>query len=86
MHGGLGSGRPEPDVEGERTLESALAFNLFLENRCFKKRDSHLIMYKSGNVAKQIDFIFFRRTICKLVTDVKVISGEEVAYCIRYED
>ena len=32
VHGGMGYGRPEPDVEGERTLEYALAFNLLLGN------------------------------------------------------
>ena len=79
MHGGMGYGRPEPDVEVERILEYALAFDLLLANTCFKKRDSHSITYKSGNIATQIDFILFRRTIRKLVTDVKVIPGEEVA-------
>ena len=79
VHGGMGYGRPEPDVEGERILEYALAFDLLLGNTCFKKHDSHLITYKSGNIATQIDFILFRRTICKLDTDVKVIPGKEVA-------
>ena len=79
VHGGMGYGRLEPDVEGERILEYALAFDLLLGNTCFKKHDSHLITYKSGNIATQIDFILFRRTMRKLVTDVKVISGEEVA-------
>ena len=89
VHGGMGYGRPEPDVEGERILEYALAFDLLLGTR-FKKRDSHLITYKSGNIAMQIDFILFRRTICKLVTDVKLIPGEEVALqlasCMRHGD
>ena len=75
----MGYSRPEPDVEGDRTLEYALAFNLLLGNRCSKKYDSHLIMYKSGKVAMQIDLILFQRTMHKLVTDVKVIPGEEVA-------
>ena len=79
VHGGMGYGRPKPDVEGERILEYALAFDLLLGNTCFKKRDSHLITCKSGNIAMQIDFILFRRTMRKLVTDVKVIPGEEVA-------
>ena len=34
---------------------------------------------KSGNIATQIDFILFRRTMRRLVTDVKVIPGEDVA-------
>ena len=75
----MGYGRSEPDVEGERILEYALAFNLLLGNTCFKKRDSHLITYKSGNAAKQIDYILFPRAMPELVTDVKVIPGEEVA-------
>ena len=75
----MGYSRPEPDVEGDRTLECVLAFNLLLGNTCSKKRDSHLIMYKSGKVAMQIDFILFQRTMTKLVTDVKVIPGEEEA-------
>ena len=77
VHGGMGYGRSEPDVEGERILEFALAFDLLLGNTCFKKRDSHLIMYMSGNAATQIYFI--PRAMRKLVPDVKVIPGEEVA-------
>ena len=79
VHGGMGYGRPKPDVEGKRILEYALAFDLLLGNTCFKKRDSHLITYKSWNIAMQIDFILFRRTMRKLVTDVNMIPGEEVA-------
>ena len=74
----MGYSRLEPDVEGDRTLEYTLAFNLILGNTCSKKRNSHLITYKLGKVAMQIDFILFQRTMHKLVTDVKVISGEEV--------
>ena len=75
VHGGMGYGRTEPDVEGGRILEYALAFDLLLGNTCFKKCDSHLITYKSGNIATQIDFILFCRTMRRLVTDVKVIPG-----------
>ena len=82
VHGGMGYGRPEPDVEGERILEYALAFDLLLGNTCFKKRDSHLIRYKSGNIATQIDFIC--RTMRKLVTDVS--SSATLASCMRHED
>ena len=42
MHGGMGYGRPEPDVEGDRTLEYVLAFNLLLGNTWSKKRNDHL--------------------------------------------
>ena len=79
VHGGMGYGRSESDVEGERILEYALAFDMLLGNTCFKKRDGHLITYKSGNAATQIDFILFPRAMRKLVTVAKVITGEEVA-------
>lgn len=79
VHGGLGYGRPEPDTEGERILEYALALDLLIGNTWFKKRDNHLATYKSGGEVTQIDFILFRKNMRNLVTDVKVITGEEVA-------
>ena len=79
VHGGYGYGKPDPVIEGERILEYALAYDLFLGNTCFKKRDSHLITYRSGNTATQIDFVLFRKSLRKLVMDMKAIPGEEVA-------
>lgn len=79
VHGGLGYGRPEPDTDGETILEYALAFGLLIGNTCFKKRNSHLVTYQSGNAASQIDFILYQQNIRKFVTDVKVNSGKEVA-------
>ena len=73
VHGGYGYGKPELDSEGERILEYALAYGLFLGYTCFKKRDSHLITYRPGNTTTQIDFVLFRKSLCKLVMDVKVI-------------
>ena len=73
----MGYSRPEPDVEGDRTLECVLAFNLILGNTCSKKHDSHLITHKSGKLAMEIDLILFDRTMHKLVTVVKVIPGKE---------
>ena len=75
----MGYSWPEPDVEGDRTLDCVLAFSLLLGNTCSKKRDSHLITYKSEKVIMQMDFNLFRRTMHKLVTDVKVFPGKEVA-------
>ena len=77
VHGGMGCGRSEPDVEGERILEYALAFDLLLGNTCFKKHDSHLITYNSGNAATQIDFILFPKAVRKLVTDVKLFLARK---------
>ena len=78
MHGGMGSAGQNQMLR-ERILEYALAFDLLLGNTRFTKRNSHLDTYKLGNIAMQIDFILFRRTMRKLVPDIKVIPGEEVA-------
>ena len=69
----------EKHTETGMTLrERESGYNLLI-NTCFKKQDSHLITYESGNAATQIDYIMFRKRMRKLVTDVKVIPGEEVA-------
>ena len=67
VNGGYGYGKPDPDSEGERILEYALAYDLFLGNTCFKKHDSHLITYRSGNTATQIDFMLFRKPCTNLL-------------------
>ena len=79
VHGAIGYGQLDPNSEGERILEYALAYDLFLGNTCFKKWDSHLITYRSGNTATKIDFVLFYKSLRKLVIDVKVIPGEEAA-------
>ena len=60
-------------------LEYALALDLAIGNTLFKKRKSHLVTYKSGGAATQIDFILFRKSMCRNILDVKVIPGEKVA-------
>ena len=60
VHGGMGYGSPEPDIECERTLEYALALDLLLGNTCFK---IYLITYMSRNAAMQIDVMLFCRTM-----------------------
>ena len=79
VHGGYGYGKPDPDSEGERILEYALVYDLFLGNTCFKNRDSHLITFRSGDTSTQIDFMLFRKSLRILIMDVKVIPGEEGA-------
>ena len=71
VHGDYGYDKPVPDIEGERILEYALAYDLLLCNTCLKKRYSHLITDRSGNTACVISK--------GPVTDVMVIHGEAVA-------
>ena len=42
--------------EGIRALETLQALKLFAINTGFKKRDEHLITYRSGNHGSQIDY------------------------------
>ena len=70
VHGGYGYGKPDPDSEGERILEYALAYDLFLCNTCFKKRDSHFITYsgKFNNASARrarVDWYLSLFVMCK---------------------
>ena len=65
--------------KGERVLEFAIANELVVGNTWFKKKSEHLVTYQSGNASTQIDFILYRRSFRKQVSNVKVILGEEIA-------
>ena len=77
IHGGFGYGNR--NVEGERILELGAALDKVVCNTFFKKRDSRLVTYKSGQCSTQIDYFMVQRKDWKSIKDVKVISGEEVA-------
>ena len=77
VHGGQAIGKR--NTEGERVLEFAFANELVVGNTWFKKKPKHLVTYKSGNADTQIDFILYRRSFRKQVSNVKVILGEEIA-------
>ena len=77
MHGGFGF--VTRNVEGERILEMGAALDMIVCNTFYKKRDSRLVTYNSGDCKTQIDYIMVRKADAKAVKDVKVLSGEEVA-------
>ena len=77
VHGGQAIEKRSP--EGERVLEFAFANELVVGNTRFKKKPEHLITYQSGNAATQIDFILYRWSFRKQVSNVKVILREEIA-------
>ena len=49
VHGDYGYDKPVPDIEGDRILEYAFAYDLLLFNMCLKKRNGHLITDRSVN-------------------------------------
>ena len=57
-------------------LNFALAYDLLIANTVFKKRESHLVMFRSGQHSSQIDFILTRREDKHDCLDCKVIPGE----------
>nr|CDJ90125.1 Endonuclease exonuclease phosphatase domain containing protein [Haemonchus contortus] len=76
-HGGFGYGSRNTD--GERILEYADSHNLAIVNTRFRKRDSHLITFYSGENRTQIDFVLVRHRDQGLVTDAKTVPYETVA-------
>ena len=77
VHGGQAIGKR--NTEGERVLEFAFANELVVGNTWFKKKPEHLVTYQSGNAVTQTDFILYRRSLRKQVSNVKVILAEECA-------
>ncbi|VDP29299.1 unnamed protein product [Heligmosomoides polygyrus] len=67
------------DLNGHRILEYAESHNLTIVNTVFRKRDSHLISFYSGNTRTQIDFVLVKDRDRSLVTDAKVVPYETVA-------
>ena len=65
--------------EGERLLEFAVANELVVGNFWFKKKFEHLVTYQSGDCKTQIDYLLYKRSFGKMVSNVKVIVGEECA-------
>ncbi|KAL6543328.1 hypothetical protein OROHE_010848 [Orobanche hederae] len=60
-------------------LDFALAYDLGIMNTWFEKRDSHLVTYRNGGSASQIDFFLVRNAWRKSFTNCKVIPGESAA-------
>ena len=75
-HGGFGYGQKNDD--GERTLEVAQSLDLIFANTLFKKKEEHLVTYKSGGSTSQIDFILVKRKDRKEILNCKVIPGEDL--------
>jgi hypothetical protein len=78
VHVGLGYGIR--NQEGEDVLSFALSYDMIVANTLFKKRESHLVTFSSGQHYSQIDFILSRRENRGVCLDCKVIPRESVIY------
>ncbi|XP_021840371.2 uncharacterized protein [Spinacia oleracea] len=77
IHGGFGYG--ERNEAGNAILDFALAYDLGIMNTWFEKRESHLVTYRSGGNASQIDFFLVRIALRQCYTNCKVIPGESTS-------
>jgi len=71
-----GNGIGQRNAEGEEMLQLCQQHGLKVWNTMSRKREEHLITYKSGDARTQIDFIMSKGRSVK-VFDCKVIPGEE---------
>ncbi|GMP25558.1 hypothetical protein CsSME_00002369 [Camellia sinensis var. sinensis] len=76
VHGGYGFG--DRNEAGESILDFALASDLVVANTMYKKREEHLISFKSESVKSQIDYILVRKVDRLKCNDCKVIRGESL--------
>ena len=65
------------NAEGERILEFGNTVGMAVCNTFFKKEDSKLITYQSGDNRSRIDYLLVSKTDGCLVMDGKGISSEE---------
>ena len=63
---------------GENLLDFALAKELVIANSIFRKKDEHLITYKSGDHATQVDYFLVRKGDWASCLDCKVVLGTEM--------
>jgi len=73
-HGGFGFG--ERNIGGVYLLDFAVAFDLPVINSFFKKKEHHLVTFKSGLSRTQIDYFLIRADNRRLCKDCKVIPNE----------
>ncbi|CAO2841463.1 unnamed protein product [Amaranthus hypochondriacus] len=76
VHGGFGYG--VRNESGETLLEFALAKELVIANSIFRKKEEHLITYKSGGHATQIDYCLVRKADRSSCLDCKVVLGTDM--------
>ena len=74
VHGGFGYG--SRNQEGKEVRDFAVAFDLMIANTFFRKRESHLVTFSSGQHSSQIDFVLARRKDKRACLDCKMIPGD----------
>jgi len=77
VHGGFGYG--DRNNGGVSILNFAVAYELSVVNSYFRKKEEHLVTFKSGNTRIQIDYFLVRANSRRLCKDCKLIPSECLA-------
>ena len=77
VHGGYGIG--ERNLEGESIVDFAMSFDMAIVNTFFKKKQEHLVTYRSGGRCSQIDYFLYNISRLMEVKKCKVFPGDHVA-------
>jgi len=73
-HGGFGF--RNRNSGGVTLLDFAITFDLTIGNSLFKKREDHLVTFRSGSCKTQIDYCLIRASHRSLCRDCKVTPSE----------
>ena len=68
----------ERNEPGNSILDFTLSYDLILANTWYSKRESHLMTFRSGSSASQIDLFLTRKVDRGCCMNYKVASGENV--------
>ena len=74
VHGGLGYG--VRNSGGVSILDFAVAYDLSIVNSYFRKREEHLVTFRSRSARTQIDYFLIRANSMRWCRDCKVLPSE----------
>lgn len=77
IYGGNGYRRVNGD--GERVVDMVVSCDLMIAGTFFSKRVERNIIYTSGNMVAQLNYVVYRRSSMRKERDCKVISADHVA-------
>ncbi|XP_063595401.1 uncharacterized protein LOC134772363 [Penaeus indicus] len=76
VQGGMCYGEGYED--GEHVIDFTISNDMVISNTIFTKRQEHLITYKCGGRASQIDYLLYRRRNMDEIINCKVVPGDHV--------
>nr|XP_009772600.1 PREDICTED: uncharacterized protein LOC104222955 [Nicotiana sylvestris] len=82
MHGDFGFG--DKNISGTLLLDFTKSFDLVMANSNFKKKEEHMITFRSVVAKIRIDYLLFRKCNRGFCTDYKIIPSENLSSQHRF--